>query len=234
MAEIFPQNPFDLVIPVFNEAENLPLLFSRLEKLLLKANIIFVDNGSTDGSLQLLKAFSGAHIISHVHNEGYGASIKDGIEAGKNSHIVIMDADCEYPPECIPDLLQAMEHHEIVYASRFLQSAAGTMPWLKAKGNQMVSEAFNILFHQQVTDLYTGCKALRRQCLKNIKLEQPGFEHVLELSAKLAVQGYRIHEIPVKFSPRQNGQSKMRHVAETAKFFYWLLQYRYQLKGSQL
>lgn len=229
-----PNAAFDLVIPVFNEAENLPDFFERLQKLDLNAAIIFVDNGSTDGSLELLKLYSGAQVIAHEHNEGYGSSILDGIRAGKNDRIVIIDADGEYPPECIPDLLNALEQHDVVCASRFLKEEAVTMPWLKAKGNQVISNAFNYLFHQRVTDLYTGCKAFKRKCLSHMVLEQPGFEHVLELSAKLAARHYRIHEIPVVFTPRRAGQSKMRHGIETAKFFYWLLQYAYRMRVGRL
>jgi len=225
---------FDLVIPVFNEVENLPAFFSRLKKLALEANIIFVDNGSTDGSLELLRQCPGAQVIAHDRNEGYGASILDGIRAGQNEKIVIIDADGEYPPECIPDLVIALDSHDVVYASRFLNGGAAVMPWLKARGNRVISEAFNQLFEQRVTDLYTGCKAVKRSCLSQMVLEQPGFEHVLELSAKLAARKYLIHEIPVVFTPRRAGKSKMRHGIETVKFFYWLLQYAYRMRAGSL
>lgn len=225
---------FDLIVPVFNEVESLPDFFSRLEKLKLAANIIFIDNGSTDGSLELLKQYPDAQLIEHQHNEGYGASIVDGIHAGKHENIVIIDADGEYPLECIPALLSALEFHEVVYASRFLAGDVASMPWLKASGNQLISKTFNRLFQQQVTDLYTGCKALRRGCLDQITLQQTGFVHVLELSAKLAARRYRIHEIPVQFMPRQAGRSKMRHGIETAKFFYWLLQYALHMRVGRL
>lgn len=228
------ESTFDLVIPVFNEVKNLPVFFSRLKKPGRDANIIFVDNGSTDGSLELLRQYPEAKVIEHKHNEGYGASILDGIRAGKHDRIVIIDADGEYPPECIPDLVNALGLHDVVYTSRFLEGGAVVMPWLKARGNRAISEAFNQLFEQRVTDLYTGCKALRRSCLDQMVLEQPGFEHVLELSAKLAARKYLIHEIPVVFTPRQAGRSKMRHGIETVKFFYWLLQYAYRMRAGRL
>lgn len=229
-----PENSVDVIVPVFNEVENLPDFFARWQKLQLEATLIFVDNGSTDGSLELLKQQPRAQVIAHPHNEGYGASILDGIRAGRNKKIVVIDADGEYPLECLPALLSALEHHDVVYASRFLASGAAVMPWLKARGNQMISQAFNRLFQQQVTDLYTGCKAFKRSCLDGMVLEQTGFEHVLELSAKLAARQYTIHEIPVVFSPRRAGKSKMRHGIETAKFFYWLLQYAHRMKAGRL
>lgn len=228
------ESTFDLIIPVFNEVESLSGFLPRLQQLQLQAVVIFVDNGSTDGSLALLKQYPGARIIEHKSNEGYGASILDGICAGKNDRIVVIDADGEYPPESIPDLLSALDVHDVVYASRFLASGSVVMPWLKAKGNQVISEAFNQLFQQGVTDLYTGCKAFKRSCLFQMVLEQPGFEHVLELSAKLAARKYQIHEIPVVYTPRRAGRSKMRHGIETAKFFYWLLQYAYRMRAGSL
>src|SRR5690606_42181 len=148
------------------------------QKLPLSAHVIFVDNGSTDGSRKLLKTYPGAQVIEHKYNEGYGASIIDGIHAGKNANIVIIDADGEYPLECIPAMLDALQEHHVVYASRLLfMDNLAAMPWLKTKGNKIISQAFNQLFGQQVTDLYTGCKAIRRRCLDSIVLEQPGFEH---------------------------------------------------------
>jgi glycosyltransferase involved in cell wall biosynthesis len=228
---------FDLVVPVFNEAESLPIFFSRLQALDLNCQVIFVDNASTDGSLHLLRSYPQAHIVEHKHNQGYGASIIDGIKAGINPDIVIIDADCEYPPECIPQLLLALDKNPVVYTSRFLaatQQKPFNAGYIKKWGNQLLSFLFSCLYAQQVSDLYTGCKALKRSCLDNITLQNTGFEHVLELSVKLAAQKFPIGEIAVEYSPRQVGKSKMNHLAETAKYFYWLMRYTLQYKAGKL
>lgn len=228
---------YDIVVPVYNEEAGLPEFFARIQALELSGQLIFVDNASSDGSLALLEAYPGATVIKHAHNEGYGGSLIDGMAAGQGEYIVIIDADCEYPPEAIPDLLRALEEHEVVYTSRFLDpamAAAARMPWLKMKGNQLISGMFNTLFRQRTTDLYTGCKAYRRECIDGMEFEQKGFEHVLELAAKLVGRGYDIAEIPVEFRARQTGTSKMSHVSETLKYFHLLLRYARRLRAGTL
>jgi glycosyltransferase involved in cell wall biosynthesis len=221
----------DVIIPVYNECENLPLLWQRLQALTIchQLHFIFVDNASTDGSAEYLAALPNITLIRHAKNRGYGASLRSGMQAAQTECWIILDADGEYPPECIPDLLQALVAQPAVYASRLAGksfSAAG-MPFLQCLGNVIISALYNALFQQQVSDLYTGCKALRRECMDGIRLQRDGFEQVLELAVALAQRGIKIAEIPVAFAPRQHGVSKMSHITETAKYFFWLLRYRF-------
>jgi len=222
----------DILIPVRNEAAGLRRFHERIGAVARDFNLVFIDNASIDGSVEIIESFPDATLIRHDRDEGYGGSIIDGIMQTSGSRIVIIDADCEYPPECVPELLTALEEQEVVYASRFLNrgsAAEAGMPFLKMFGNRCISSLFNLLFRQDTTDLYTGCKALRRDCVKGMQLECRGFEHVLELAARLAQRGYRIGEIPVKFEPRGTDRSKMRHVSETAKFF--LLVFVFFMRG---
>lgn len=224
----------DIIVPVYNERDNLPQLLARLRALpdFAAYRLIFVDNASTDGSVEFIESIPGATLIRHPRNLGYGASLRSGMAAAGTDRIVIIDADCEYPPECIPLLLQALSTNNVVYTSRLLGKSSAQqagMSLLKWWGNRMISAAYNILFSQHVTDLYTGCKALRRECLRGIGLQRDGFEQVLELAAGLAVQGYSINEVAVDFLPRSRGKSKMSHLSETIKYFFWLLFYRLQL-----
>ncbi len=229
----------DIIIPVFNERDSLPLLMERLRALpdFTSYRLLFVDNASTDGSVEYLAALPDVTLIRHASNRGYGASLRSGMEAAITDRFVIIDADCEYPPECIPALLDGLDDHNVVYSSRLrgkkTPQDAGMLP-LKWWGNRIISSAYNLLFGQEMTDLYTGCKAMRRHCLRNITLHRNGFEQVLELAAKLAVRGYHIAEVPVDFSPRAGGQSKMSHASETVKYFFWLLFYRCYLSLSRL
>lgn len=221
----------DVIIPVYNERENLPLLWQRLQALTIcqQLHFIFVDNASTDGSAEYLAALPSITLIQHANNRGYGASLRSGMQAAQTERWIILDADGEYPPECIPDLLQALAAQPVVYASRLAGKSfsASGMPFLQCLGNTIISALYNVLFRQRVSDLYTGCKALRRECMDGISLQRDGFEQVLELAVVLARRGIKIAEIPVKFSPRQHGASKMSHITETAKYFFWLLRYRF-------
>ncbi len=228
----------DIIVPVYNERDNLPVLLQRLRALPDFANyrVIVVDNASTDGSVDFLRAQTDVELVCHDRNRGYGASLRSGMAAGDSERLLIIDADCEYPPEAIPQLLQALDDHNVVYASRLLDKPTARdagMPPLKWWGNRIISGTYNLLFGQKTTDLYTGCKALRRQCLRNIDLQRDGFEQVLELAAKLAARGYHIADHAVDFAPRAHGRSKMLHISETLKYFFWLLFYRLQLPRLQ-
>lgn len=220
----------DLIVPVHNEEEGLRTFYHRIRDIPIKLNLIFVDNASTDKTLEILKTFDDITVIEHDTNEGYGASICDGIHNSKGEIIVIIDADCEYPPESIPLLVRTLEKSDVVYASRFLERSHADMPFLKMFGNKIISSTFNLLFAQKVTDLYTGCKALKRSVLKEINLNKKGFEHVLEMAVQLSRKGIAIHEISVKFTPRRTGHSKMNHLSETLKFLYLIFYYYFLSK----
>jgi glycosyltransferase involved in cell wall biosynthesis len=223
----------DIIIPVFNERDNLPALLQRLRAMpeATQWHLIFVDNASTDGSVEYLSNISEITLIRHDSNRGYGASLRSGMAAAQTEQWVIIDADCEYPPECIPELLTALQSHPVVYASRLLRkksAQAAGMPYLKWWGNRLISSAYNQLFQQRVTDLYTGCKAMQKSCMQDMVLQRDGFEQVLELAVKLSDKGVSIAEIPVDFSPRSHGTSKMSHAVEVVKYGYWLLYYAVQ------
>jgi glycosyltransferase involved in cell wall biosynthesis len=213
----------DVIVPVFNEAEILELFYQRISALGLPLNLIFVDNASTDDSANIIQGFPEATLIEHDSNEGYGGSLIDGINCSNNDTIIIIDADCEYPPEAIPDILNALQTNDVVYTSRLLIQPPPNMPWLKSLGNQIISGLYNKLFGQNTTDLYTGCKGFKRHCVQGLSFKRTGFEHVLEFACLLSRRGYRIVDVPVKFEPRSTGSSKMSHVSETLKFLLLIL-----------
>jgi glycosyltransferase involved in cell wall biosynthesis len=216
----------DIVVPVLNEAASIDEFIARVERLGLADSLIFVDNGSTDGTLERLAAHRCARVIRHATNEGWGASVRDGIAAGTGDHIVIIDADLEYPPEAIPDLVAALGRSTVVYASRFRGAEPPAMPRLRRFGNVAMSRFYNALFGQRVTDFATGMKAVRRNALPLERLRQNGFEHGAEIAALAALAGCAIDEIAVEYRPREHGRSKMRHVHEAVKVLWYLLVYR--------
>lgn len=214
-------NKTDVIVPVFNEEDILGEFFRRIQALNLNLNLIFIDNASTDRSLDILESFEDVTIIKHDTNEGYGGSLIDGMSCCRNENIIIIDADCEYPPEAIPDILRTLEAEDVVYASRFRarrSASEANMPYLKMFGNRIISMLFNVLFGQRTTDLYTGCKGFKRHCIEGLAFRRRGFEHVLEFACMVSRRGYRIAEVPVVFEPRSTGSSKMSHVSETLKF----------------
>lgn len=215
----------DIIVPVYNEAEILPRFYERITSLGLDLNLIFIDNASNDDSVAIIDSFDNVQLIRHSTNEGYGSSLIDGMRTCTNDNIIIIDADCEYPPEAIANILTALEGNDIVYTSRLLNGNTAKMPFLKYTGNRIISGLFNTLFGQNTTDLYTGCKGFKRHCLEGIDFKRMGFEHVLEFACLLSRQGYKIVDVPVVFEPRHTGSSKMKHLSETSKFLSLLIYY---------
>jgi glycosyltransferase involved in cell wall biosynthesis len=216
----------DIVVPVFNEEAYIDDFVSRVSALDYGDRLIFVDNASTDGTVARISRHPQVRLIRHARNQGYGASIRHGIEAGRAECIVIIDGDLEYPPESIPALLEALERHPVVYCSRFLDAGAPDMSAVRRVGNRTMSAVYNLLYRQQVTDLYTGMKGFRRDAFPLAALTRNGFEHAAEIATVIAFAGQRIHEIPVEYAPRQRGVSKMRHVPEVLKLGFYIVAYR--------
>jgi glycosyltransferase involved in cell wall biosynthesis len=215
----------DVVVPVYNEEAAVTELVARLRAAVPGARLILVDNASSDGTVALVAAMPEVHLVRHRENLGYGRSLADGIAAGSGERIVMIDADLEYLPEDIPALDRALAAAPAVWGSRFLRPGArGSAVW--SLGNGLVTRAFNLLFGQGLTDLYTGIRGVRRAALPADGLRSPGFEFVLELAAALARAGVRIVEVPVGYAERRGGRSKMRHVRELLKFAVCLVALR--------
>jgi len=218
----------DVVVPVLNEVEMLPRFLERIDALPVEVRLILVDNGSTDGTLELLRDRGDVTLHEHGENLGYGRSLADGMQLSTAPKVVIIDADCEYPPEAIPALLDKLDTCPAVYTSRFVNDPELDMSALRQFGNRTVTAMFNLLYGQRISDLYTGMKALRREAFEGMKFEWSGFEHVVELACVLARRGHRIGEVPAQYTPRQTGRSKMSHVPEACKALSLLVAYRWR------
>jgi glycosyltransferase involved in cell wall biosynthesis len=216
-----PEN-LDIVVPIFNEVHAVDELIDRLQRACPAACLIFVDNGSTDGTLARLLA-RGVQTIRHERNEGYGKSLRDGIDAGTGSLILTIDADLEYPPESAPMLLQALEKCPVVYGSRFLNGVP-SMSAMRRFGNRLLTGLFNAVCRQQLTDLYTGIKAFRRDAIAGYRFRESGFSFVVEFAAFVS-RSCRIAEVPVEYHPRSSGASKMGHFAEALRALTALAKY---------
>lgn len=209
-----------IVVPVFDEEASIDAFYERIDALGLADALLFVDNASTDGTVAKIQAKIQARplarLIRHVRNEGYSASIRDGLVAAGTDDVVVIDVDLEYPPEIIPTLVAELERHPVVYASRFLGRTPDMSP-VRRIGNRAVTALFDVLFGQSTTDLYTGCKALRRDAFPLEQLRLDGFDGVVELAVLVATRGARIHDVPIVYAPRSRDRSKMRHVPEALR-----------------
>ena len=229
------KGPTDIVIPTCNEASTIPDLLLRLRNACPDARLIFVDNASADATVELLREAGIADILQHSENLGYGRSLLDRMRHGSGERVVVIDADLEYSPEDIPAMIARLDHADAVIGSRFLNTGASAidMQRYRSLGNGLVTGLFNLLFGQDLTDLYTGVRAFNRRVLPLDDLQSSGFEFVLELSARLVSAGVPIVETPVAYTPRSTGSSKMKHLPEFLRFGRRLITLRRQLGGSR-
>lgn len=216
----------DIVVPILNEEKRVDELVTRLKNICPGARLIFVDNASVDNTVGKLQKHD-VHIIRHNTNEGYGKSLYDGIQDGSSDIVVTIDADLEYPPEDIPKLLERLEQYPVVYGSRFLEYSPESMGIFRGAGNKALTKIFNLFYGVELTDLYTGIKAFRRSVFRGVGFRLSGFAFVIEFAAYAARRGIPIGEVQVDYHARSFGKSKMRHVHETFKAFFWLVMMRF-------
>ena len=215
-----------VVIPVFNERDCIDELVERVQSAYSKSRILFVDNGSTDGTLERI-ACHDVDVLKHAVNQGYGKSLHEGVLHASSEVVVTIDGDLEYPPECIPSLIERIEGKQsVVYGSRFLNRMKGSIPVTTRCGNLTVTRLFNAMYGQHLTDLYTGVKAFRRSEIAKHRFRRNGFGYVVEMAAYLSRTGTNIVEIPISYAPRSRGSSKMSHLSETFKALYWMILFR--------
>lgn len=212
-----------IIIPVFNEEKTIVKAIKRVIEQNLQGvekEIIVVDDGSTDTTLSVIQnsktIVKNSRVIKHAKNLGKGAAIKTGVKNAKGDYILIQDADLEYHPKYIKDLIKPVlqKKTEVVYGTRIkrLPNIKGEEKTLQFfthyLGNRFLSFVTSILYGQWITDMETGYKLFPKKALANIKILAKGFEFEPEITAKLMKAGYRIYEVPIKTIPRGYNEGK--------------------------
>jgi glycosyltransferase involved in cell wall biosynthesis len=208
-----------IVIPAFNEEPTIRELVSRVARAELpggiEREIIVVDDGSTDGTREILRELAAAgglplRVLEQPHNQGKGAALRRGFAAATGEVILIQDADLEYDPRDYPVLLRPIleGQADAVFGSRFLGGPHRVLFYWHYVGNRFLTTVSNAFSNLNLTDMETCYKVFRRALLDGVPLRSDRFGIEPELTAKLARVRARIYEVPISYHGRTYAQGK--------------------------
>jgi glycosyltransferase involved in cell wall biosynthesis len=219
-----------VIMPVFNEERTIEKIIDRVKKIDIDKQIIIVDDGSTDGTKEILEKWKGENIriIYHKENKGKGSAIRTAIPYIEGEVVVIQDADLEYDPEDYHRLIEPIVHGKarIVYGSRFLKFNKPIYLHFLL-GNKFLTWLINILYHSRITDSYTCYKAFETEILRNLPLRAKRFEFEAEVTVKLLKKGYKVYEVPISYSPRTLKEGKKINWKDALLGIFTIVKYRF-------
>ncbi|HXF85798.1 MAG TPA: glycosyltransferase family 2 protein [Anaerolineales bacterium] len=221
-----------IIIPVYNEAQNIREIVRRVQATKRAYEIIIVDDGSQDGTREILKQMDGkkkVRVIFHEKNQGKGAAVVTGLKAAKGDVFLIQDADLEYNPRDYSILLQPIEEGvaDVVYGSRFLGAPHRVAMFWHQVANQLLTLMTNILYDSILTDMETGYKVFRREVIEGMTIRSKRFNFEPEFTAKVLKRKYRIFEVPISFNPRDYSEGKKIKLKDAFEAVWTLLKYRF-------
>lgn len=208
-----------VLVPVYNEERTLSAIMRAVSDVLPDAEIVYVDDGSRDGSLSILRANARPQDkVVTKPNGGKGSAIIRALEEATGTYAVIQDADLEYDPKEILTLLSEAEAHPgaAVFGSRFLRPNPNIYKRYLL-GNKTLTAVMNILYGARLTDTYTCYKLLPLPLFRSLKLSSNGFEMEAELCAKCLWRGVEIREVPISYKPRKIEEGKKIGWRDAAK-----------------
>ncbi len=222
-----------IIIPVYNEVNVLPMVLDRVMKAALpvgcEKEIVIVDDGSTDGTSELLEKYKELVVVHHsVENFGKGAAIRIGIRKATGDVVLIQDGDLEYDPNDYIKVLQPLVDGTatVVYGSRFKGNLKG-MKFANWLANKMLTLAANVLYGARITDEATAYKAFRADVLRGMRLKCLRFEFCPEVTAKARRMGHEIHEVPIQYNARGILEGKKIRWQDGFHAMWTLVKYRF-------
>ena len=195
-----------VIIPVFNEIDNVDNVIAAVETLSISKEIIVVDDFSSDGTRELLKKRDGIKAIFHDKNRGKGAAIRSALKIATGEYTIIQDADFEYSPSQYPMLLEPIKDRKtkVVYGSRIL----GKGHFLKTNyyANRLLTLLTNVLYKGHISDMETCYKVIETNLFRDLKLVSSRFEIEPEITCKILKRRENIIELPIAYTGRKKGK----------------------------
>jgi len=230
----FPKDEFllSVVIPVYNEAGTISEILDRVTYAPFRKEIIVVDDGSTDGTPQILKDTKNKaiKICFHEHNSGKGRALQTGFSAATGDVIVVQDADMEYDPNEYQILLNPIltGKADVVYGSRFAGHGEHRVLYFwHYVGNRFLTMLSNIFTNVNLTDMETCYKAFTRQALEDITIQENRFGFEPEITAKVAKKNLRIYEVPISYYGRTYEEGKKINWRDGVWALWCILKYNF-------
>jgi glycosyltransferase involved in cell wall biosynthesis len=221
-----------VIVPVYDERNTVVEIVRRMRAvdLALDLEVLVVDDGSTDGTRDVLRqlADSTVRVITHERNQGKGAAIRSGLAQVTGDLVLIQDADLEYDPQDWPKLLAPIMtgKAQVVYGSRFTGERRN-MLFLHWIGNRFLSLTTNVLYNTTLSDMETCYKLFDREVLRGMKLRAMRFEFEPEVTAKILRKGIRIYEVPISYTGREFDEGKKITWRDGFIALWTLVKYRF-------
>src|SRR3989339_783551 len=199
-----------IIMPVFNEKNTIKKVIDKIISL-SPHEIILVDDGSSDGTRDVLEKIKSdkIKIIFHDKNQGKGAAIRTGLKYMSGDIVTIQDADLEYNPDEIANLVEPINNNEasVVYGSRFLELKEKKY-MLHYMGNKLLNFLTNIIYNSKITDMETCYKVFKKDVILSLNLKAKRFEFEPEVTAKILKRKIKIHELPISYKSRSYNEGK--------------------------
>lgn len=224
-----------VLIPVYNEVNTLLELIDRVRDVEITKEIILVDDGSTDGTRDLMRTqieghFPDVKVFYHEQNQGKGAAIRTAIAQATGDYLIVQDADLEYDPREYYTLLEPLldGRADVVYGSRFLGGGAHRVHFFWHRvGNGLLTLLSNMLTNLNLTDMEVCYKVFKREVLQSINLRCNKFDFEPEVTAKVAKKRCRIYEVPISYSGRDYEEGKKIGWRDGVQAIWTIIKYKF-------